>query len=168
MQARLLTDNELRGFTGTPESADTSVSQWVAATASGESASQQAAEVKRLSRLGFVAGDTDNLNGGNGLSLVEQFKTAQEAQAEVNYEAGQFPNEVAGQGKVIQFSVPGIPGARGYAVTSGASGGAANISFAKGPYAYVAGQVVPGNETINTAKAALIAAARHEYARVSP
>jgi hypothetical protein len=169
MLARLMTDNELPGFTGTPSSPATSASLWVSETDSGESESQQAAAVKHLTRLGFLAGDTENLTGasGAGVSSVEQFKTALEAQAELNYDAGQFPKLVAGHGKVILFSVPGIPGARGYGVVSQASGGGANVSFAKGPYAYVVGQQLSG-PTINPAKEELIAAARHEYARVSP
>ena len=168
MQARLLTGNELPGFTGSPSSPETSASQWVSETDSGLSASQQAAQVKRLTRLAFVAGDSEDLNDGStaGVSSVEQFKTAREAQAEVDAEAAQFLKIVARQGTISQFTVPGIPGARGYAVVSGSGG--VNISFAKGPYAYVAGQELLGGETLNTAKAKLIAAARHEYARVTP
>jgi len=169
MQGRLLTGNELPGFTGSPSSPDSSVSQWVADTDSGLSASQQAPVVRQLTKLGFVAGDNENLSDGafSGVSLVERFKTAQDARAEVRYEAAQFPKNVTGQGTISTFLVPGIPGARGYAVVNGDTGGA-NISFAKGPYAYVAGQELLGGETLNTAKAKLIAAARHEYARVSP
>jgi hypothetical protein len=169
MQGRLLTANELSGFSGTPRPPATSASLWVTETDSGESTPRQATVVKQLTRTGFVAGDTENLTGGagDGLSSVEQFKTAQEAQAEVKSEAAQFSNDVAGQGKVILFSAPGIPGARGYGVISPASGGGINISFAKGPYAYVVGQQVSG-QAINTAEAKLITASRHEYARVSP
>jgi hypothetical protein len=169
MQGRLLTRNELSGFTGSPGSPDSDASRWVSVTDSGLSASQQAAEVKRLTKLGFVVGDSEDLSDGAfaGLSSVERFKTAQEAQVEVNYEAAQFSKNAAGQGTISAFRVPGIPGALGYAVVNGGTGGV-NISFAKGPYAYVAGQELLAGETLNTAKSKLMAAAEHEHARASP
>src|SRR5204863_709598 len=80
---RLLTGNELRGFTRTPPSVANTVSAWLAAT---QTPSQQvASETRRLTRLGFVAGAHGDLTGAgkDGASVVEQFKTPGGARSEL-------------------------------------------------------------------------------------
>lgn len=97
-----------------------------------------------------------------GLSEVEQFRSARAARAEIAAESGPLP----GAGTYGTFTVPGIPGARGFSFLQGGSGGI-NIAFAKGPYFYLVGQETPGQESVKAATAGLVAAAQHLYHRVS-
>ncbi|MBV8218808.1 MAG: hypothetical protein JO325_10115 [Solirubrobacterales bacterium] len=165
---RVLTNNELPGFTGSPTTPESSVVTWV--IESGFPADQQASEEKRLTRLGFVQGLSEDLMDGStpGLSVVEQFRTPLQARAENAYGAAQFPKENAGQGKYTTFAVPGIPGALGYGVIASGGHGGINIGFAKGPYAYAVGEELGAQGSPTASIADLIAAAQHLYRRVSP
>jgi hypothetical protein len=160
--ARVLTNNELKGFTGSPEGIDTSARTWLA----GEQAPDVNADYARLTRLGFIRGVREDLSAGAtpGLSEVEQFHSAKAASAELAAEIAKDKTGAGGPYKA--FAVPGIPGARGYTLIQGGQGGI-NIAFVKGPYYYLVGQELAPSESINAAIASVTAAAQHLYHRVS-
>ena len=125
---------------------------------------ERLAEAARLKALGFVAGIGEQLGPGNGIegnkeavSLVEQFRSAHGASGEV---ASQLKLALA-RGESA-FSVPGIPGARGFG--SIASSADANVVFPVGAYYYVVGFSAPTAGA--TTHAQLIAAAQRLYGRV--
>lgn len=163
---RVLTSNELPGFSGSPGRVDNSVASWEAA--SGVPAAQRAADEKQLVELGFVRGVQENLSNGSapGLSLVEQFKTPKGARAEEAARTVLFKKVIAGQGTYTAFAVPGIPGALGYGVVQGGQGGI-NVAFTKGAYYYLEGEDLAG-QGVKAGMAGLVAAAQRLYRRVSP
>jgi hypothetical protein len=114
-RARVLTNNELKGFTGSPEGIDTSAGTWLA----GEQDPDLNADQARLTRLGFIRGVREDLSAGAtpGLSVVEQFHSTKAASAELAAEIAEDKVEAGGQYKA--FAVPGIPGARGYTLIQG-------------------------------------------------
>jgi hypothetical protein len=120
----------------------------------------------RLKRLGFIRAVRENLAQGatSGLSEVEQFHSAKAASAELAAETAQDKTGYGGPYKV--FTVPGIPGARGFTLIQGGQGGV-NIAFVKGPYYYLVGQELAPSESSNAATASITAAAQHLYRRVS-
>jgi hypothetical protein len=134
LNQRVLANGQLAGMVRAPGStAISDVGQWV----SGENlnGAQTTDEVKRLKGLGFVAALPENLTTtGNmdrfGLSLVEEFKSAQGPKAEVAY-------ATVRNGPFVKFAVPGIPGAVGFEQTG--SGGGRNVGFADGDYYYLVG-----------------------------
>jgi hypothetical protein len=160
--ARVLTNNELKGFTGSPEGIDTSAGTWLA----GEQDPDLNADHARLTRLGFIRGVREDLSAGAtpGLSVVEQFHSPKAASAELAAEIAEDKVEAGGQYKA--FAVPGIPGARGYTLIQGSQGGI-NIAFVKGPYYYLVGQELAPSQSVNAAIAGVTAAAQHLYHRVS-
>jgi hypothetical protein len=156
--SRVLTSNELNGFTGSRPSVNHTVRAWVAQTKNPSV--PIASETKRLTRLGFIAGATEDLTGPNrrdGLSLVEQFKTPAGARSELANELKVFKATVPGY---QPFAVPGIPGAFGYA----AQGPGLNIAFAAGDYYYLVGEFVPAVSA--SSEATLRAAAKRLYQHV--
>jgi hypothetical protein len=160
--ARVLTNNELKGFTGSPEGIDTSAGTLLA----GEQDPDLNADHARLTRLGFIRGVRENLSSGAtpGLSEVEQFHSAKAASAELAAEIAE--DKVGAGGAYKAFAVSGIPGARGYTLIQGSQGGI-NIAFVKGPYYYLVGQELAPSESINAAIASMTAPAQHLYHRVS-
>jgi hypothetical protein len=136
----------------------TSAQSWVA----GFPPEQRAAEAARLKALGFIAGITENLapaQAGHAneeaVSLVEQFRSAHGATGEV---ANQVKLALArGEGT---FAVAGIPGARGFGVST-TSHPDANVAFPVGAYYYLVG-FSSGVAT----RAQLINAAQRLYSRV--
>jgi hypothetical protein len=153
--SRVLTSNELNGFTGSQPSVDHTVSAWLARTQNPYI--PVASETKRLIRLGFIAGATENLTGPNrrdGLSLVEQFKTPGGARSELADELAVFKATVPGY---EPFAVPGIPGAFGYA----AQGPGLNVAFASGDYYYLVGEFVSAVSA--SSEATIAAAAKRLY-----
>jgi hypothetical protein len=160
--ARVLTNNELKGFTGSPEGVDTSAGTWLA----GEQDPNVNADQARLTRLGFIRGVREDLSTGAtpGLSAVEEFHSAKAANAELAAEIAE--NKAGAGGPFKAFAVPGIPDARGYTLIQGSQGGI-NIAFVKGPYDYLVGQELAPSESVNAAIASLTAAAQHLYHRVS-
>ena len=99
---------------------------------------QRAPEAARLKATGFVAGINEHLaptNGGAGeaISVVEQFRSAKGATAEVAAQVKQARGR-----RESAFAVAGIPGARGWAFSQ-SSMPDANIAFAVGPYYYLVG-----------------------------
>jgi hypothetical protein len=171
--SHILVTNELAGFTGAKPAVATSVATWVADN--GPPPGGPAHEQQRLTALGFVQGAREDLTGGStstagGLSEVEQFRSPKEAQAEVDYIADSFTKLGGNTGAQFKaFVVPGIPRARGFAALGPGGGvGGINIAFAKGTYAYIVGQEIPGNSSYSARVPKLIAAAQHLYGRVSP
>jgi hypothetical protein len=155
--SRVLTSNELNGFTGSQPSVNHTVGSWVAQTKNPSV--PIASETRRLTRLGFVAAATEDLTGPNrrdGLSLVEQFKTPGGARSELANEH-KFKATVPGY---QPFAAPGIPGAFGYA----AQGPGLNIAFASGDYYYLVGEFVPAVSA--SSEATLRAAAKRLYQHV--
>ena len=159
--ARVLTNNELKGFTGSPGGIDTSAGTWLAADQDPDLNADHA----RLTRLGFIRGVREDLSAGAtpGLSVVEQFHSAKAASAELAAEIAE--DKTAAGGPYKAFAVSGIPGARGYTLIQGSQGGI-NIAFVKGPYYYLVGQELAPSESINAAIASVTAAAQHLYHRV--
>jgi hypothetical protein len=125
----------------------------------------RAKEATRLQRLGFVGAVSERLaptNGSaaEGLSIVEQFRSARAADTEL---AAQVKMTEAKGAKA--FAVPVIPGASGF---GGASGGTTgyNVAFADGAYYYLVGAGWPTGTPSPPTRAALIAAAQGLYRRV--
>jgi hypothetical protein len=156
--SRLLTSNELKGFTGSRPLVAKTASRWLAALQIPSS--QMASETKRLTRLGFVAGAREDLTGAGrqGLSAVEQFKTPAGARSELANELEVFKANAAGP---KTFPVSGIPGAVGLAATGGSG---VNVAFTSGAYYYLVGAFVPAVNA--TSEATMTAAAKHLYRRV--
>jgi hypothetical protein len=128
-------------------------------------AGQRAREAARLRRLGFVAAVREPLVGvngsqGGGLSIVEQFRSPAAAQQQL---AAEIKLSTAPGIHATLFTVPGIPGARGFEL-SGPAGAGSNVEFTKGSYYYLVGAAQPPNGP--SARASVIAAAQHLYARV--
>ena len=128
----------------------------------------------RLRRGGFVAGVREDLIWTNGndrgaLSVVVRLRSSHAAQTEIAQQLRDFADEPhRGRAKTYAaFSVPGIPGAHGFALTTSATSGL-NIIFADGPYLYHLG-VGWGNQVTNPpTRTQLIAAASTLYKRVHP
>jgi hypothetical protein len=124
-----------------------------------------AKEVARLNRAAFVAGAIEHLGspaGVDALSVADRFRTPAAARAEVSTQATQPP--VAGV-KQTNFTVPGIPGARGFDDSSARSQGH-NIAFTVGPYYYLVGVGSLKGAANPPSRADLAAAAKRLYARV--
>jgi hypothetical protein len=122
----------------------------------------RASEAARLKALGFIASITEQLGPAQGtgatgeaISLVEQFRSAHGANAEV---AAQLKQALA-RGETA-FAVPGIPGARGFGAST-ASPPDANVAFPVGAYYYLVGF---GSSALTRAQ--LITAAQRLYGRV--
>jgi hypothetical protein len=122
---------------------------------------QRAPEAARLKALGFVAGIEERLapaqGGGNqeAISLVEQFRSAHGANAEV---AVQIKQALARAEST--FPVAGIPRARGWGTSTG-SPPDANVAFPVGAYYYLVGF---GSSA--PTRSQLITAAQRLYGRV--
>jgi hypothetical protein len=160
---RVLINNELTGFRGSPQQIATNARSWLG----GEQDPDLYVDQSRLTRLGFIRGVRENLSDGEaaGLSEVAQFRSDQAARAEL---AGEITEDKSGSGGPYKpFAVPRIPDADGFSLIAGGSGGI-NIAFVKGPYFYLVGQELgPGTGSISSGIANLTAAAEHLYHRVS-
>jgi hypothetical protein len=160
---RVLTNNELKGFTGSPQPIATNARTWL----DGEQDPELYVDRSRLTRLGFVRGVRENLSdgGAGGLSTVAQFPSNKAARAELAGEIAEDKNGSGGPYKA--FAVPAIPDADGFTLIASGSGGI-NIAFTKGPYFYLVGQEVgPSTGPISSDTANLTAAAKHLYRRVN-
>jgi hypothetical protein len=158
---RVLGAGELAGMKPlSPPALVHGASAWV--TASFPKSSRKA-ELARFRSLGFVAGiDEDLVTPGNtdryGLSLMEEFSSAKAATAELVHAAAANPTWA-------HFAVPGIPGARGFELTHGASSGR-NVGFTDGPFYYIVGAGWLGNSSNAVSRAQLISTALVLYKRV--
>lgn len=154
---------DLPGFVPrAPPTLSTSAQSWVAEAPPN----QRASEAAGLKALGFVAGLNEQLapsKGGvaneGGVSLVEQFRSAQGANDEI---AAQIKQALR-RGESA-FTVAGIPGARGFGYSGSTTD--ANVLFAVGPYYYLVGFGTAGGGAGGPTRAQLIAAAQSLYSRV--
>jgi hypothetical protein len=92
----------------------------------------------RLERLGFIAGVNEQLHGvyplqAEAVSLVEHFRTAGAAQAELAY---RYRTLISGRAE--RLSVAGIPGAVGWAEHAGPTTDT-NVMYTSGSYYYLVG-----------------------------
>lgn len=140
---------------------DRSAKAWL--TDTDTPAGQKPSETSRLDRLGFVAGASEQLTGSGGLggvSLVEQFRSAGAARAEMAAEVQRVKNNDGGY--YSPFPVTGIPGARGLGENGSPPG--INVAFTSGDYYYLVGEQPPS--VTAGAEHSLNAAAQHLYQRL--
>jgi hypothetical protein len=139
---------------------DNSITVWVG----GESlsTSQAQAESARLRHIGFVAGISEPLASSTntdryGLTGVEQFKTAKGASAELVH-------ALATNGPWTLFTVPGVPGARGF--EQDGSAGGRNVAFTHGDDYYIVGSGWQKKAPDGVPRATMIAVAQTLYHHV--
>ncbi len=125
-------------------------------------AAQISAQTARLHREGFVAVLIEFLDRGSerqsGVSWAMQLGSAAAARAELKAD---LAADKARGGAFSTFSVPAIPGARGYRVSGGE-----NIYFADGPFLYLVGQGWSSTAAHPPTRAGLITAVTTLYRRV--
>jgi hypothetical protein len=167
LRDRLIKQGDFAGFR--PESTKQSFKTAKAWVVGGPhvTVAQMSAEIARLRREGFVAVLSEFLDRGSargsGLSWVMQLRSAASARAELNVDLTE--NKAQGGGSFSAFSVPAIPGARGYRVSGGGVVGE-NIFFADGPFLYLVGQGWSSGDKTPPTRAGLIAAVKKLYTRV--
>lgn len=158
----LLTDGELAaGMNPQPAPVARSAANWIAQGDLSGPGGQ--AETARLKHLGFVAGISEQvstLHNGNryGLTLVEQFSSAKGPAAEL-------ARTVTTNGPWTLFTIPGVPGARGF--EQDGSRGGRNIAFGHGDYFYVIGSGWQNGASNAVPRAQMIAIAQRLYHRVA-
>jgi hypothetical protein len=165
---RVLTNGELAGFSAkAPAVAVIDAAKWAKVAPSGG-----INVTDRLRRAGFIAGVREDLAWAKGsdrgaLSAAVRLRSASAARAEIAQQLRDFAGEpTRGRAKTYTaFSVPGIPGAHGFTLSTTDTSGH-NIIFADGPFTYHLG-VGWGNQASNPpTRAQLITAARALYDRV--
>jgi hypothetical protein len=129
-------------------------------------AKERKRDVARLRREGFKGAVTQNMSytanpkNGAGLSLVIGLKSAGAARAELK---SQFAGDVASQGKGVRiqrFTVPGVPGSKGFTATDKKhGGGAANVLFTEGSCMLLVGDAFGGSPQQRIAPVSAAAAA---------
>ncbi len=139
LSERTLRSGELAGLKSSGQRSATTASKWVFEDDVPETL--QSAEASRLRRLGFLGGVRDELarpGGGHaeGLSLVLEFSSPAAAASNLAFETSSRSGIPPPQ---QHFTVPGIPGARGYEYISPNEHGS-NVAFVKGPYYYLVGE----------------------------
>lgn len=165
---RVLTNRELAGFSAkAPAVAFIDVTKWAKVAPSGG-----VNVTDRLRRAGFVAGVREDLAWAKGtdrgaLSAVVRLRSASAARAEIAQQIRDFAGEPKrGRAKTYAvFSVPGIPGAHGFTLSTADTTGH-NIIFADGPFTYHLGVGYGNQASSPPTRAQLIAAARALYGRV--
>lgn len=157
---RVLTSDELpAGFTASKPSVENGISGWLASRQTPSN--QVASETKRLTRLGFVAGASEDLSGSGGVmgvSTAEQFKSLGGARSELANTRKLFKATATTRYKT--FAVAGVPGALGLAETNPP---AVNVVFTSGDYYYLVGSFVPA--VTASSEATITATARRLYQR---
>jgi hypothetical protein len=144
--------------------------QWVALDTS-LTTSQASAEVARMRNEGFVALVSRQLGLSQreslgGLSWVMQLGSATAAKDELAANVQGAKTQTKAPGTFTAFKVKGIPGARGYSLTS-SGGSGSNVVFAGGPFLYLLGVGWTQPKPKNTpTRAELVAAATRLYKRV--
>jgi hypothetical protein len=154
--------NELAGFTAQGK-VSTATAPTAFAADKGIPSNRIKKEAARLARAGFVAGAIEHLvspAGAEGLSMSERFRSSKSARAEVAF-AATPPSGV----KQTNFTVPGIPRARGFDNSNAQSSGH-NIAFAVGSYYYLVGVGWPRGLPNPPPGAQLVTAAHRLYKRV--
>jgi hypothetical protein len=167
LRDRLIKQGEFAGLRTESTTHSFKTAKAWAASGPHPSAAQMSAEIARLHREGFVAVLSEFLDRGSargsGLSWVMQLGSAASARAELKVDLAE--NKAQGGGSFSAFSVPAIPGARGYRVSGGGSVGE-NIFFADGPFLYLVGQGWSTADKTPPTRASLIAAVTTLYGRV--
>jgi hypothetical protein len=168
IKGRVLMNGEFAGFAAkTPPVTALVLGDWAKAAPSGG-----IDVTSRLRRAGFVAAIREDLIWANGtdrgaLSAVVRLRSASAARGEIAQQLRDFAGQ-PGRGRAksyAAFSMPGIPGAHGFKLTSDDTSGY-NIIYADGPFTYHLG-VGWGNQASSPpTRAQLIAAARAFYGRV--
>ena len=171
LSARVIQAGEFPGFLALPGQSTTlykNPKQWVSVDTSLTPA-QASARIARMRREGFVAAlsrqlGTPKREPWGGLSWVMQLRSAVAARAELVANV----RDAASPGKrprsYTAFRVSGIPGARGYHLTS-SSGSGDNVVFADGPFVYFVGFGWTGQPKNRPTRAELLAAATRLYIR---
>jgi hypothetical protein len=171
LSARLIQPGEFAGLLALPGQSTTlykNPKQWVSVDTSLTSA-QASVRIARLRREGFVAVlsrqlGTPTPEPWGGLSWVMQLRSAASARAEVAANAREAASASKPPRTYTAFRVSGIPGARGYHLTS--SGGVGdNVVFADGPFVYFVGFGWTGRPRNRPTRAQLLAAATKLYKR---
>lgn len=169
--ARLIRAGDLAGFRpeSGPRSSFTTARLWVSANPS-LNPSQRTAEIARLRRHGFAGLLSEFLNRRSrpesGVSWVMQLRSAADARSELRANFAYFESlDKSSGGSFTEYSVPAIPGARGFRVLGQGQVGE-NVFFADGPFLYLVGAGWPITEKSPPTRAALIAAVEKLYARV--
>lgn len=150
LAGRLLTDNEIPGFTAARPTVYRTESAW-------EKAGWPTVP-------GFVVGAKENLThagGRAGVSAVAKFRSASAARAGLAAELRTFKSNDVGY--YSPFRVTGIPGALGLAET-GEPGGI-NVAFTSGHYLYLVGEQV--SSVTSAGEHSVELAAQHLYHRSS-
>jgi hypothetical protein len=173
LSARVIQRGEFPPFLALPGQATTlykSPKQWVSGDTHFTPA-QASARLARFRREGFVAVlrrqlGTPTQEPWGGLSWVMQLGSASSARAEL---AANVRDEQSGskppKSTYTAFRVNGIPGARGYHLTSPGSAGD-NVVFADGPFVYFVGFGWSAKTKDMPTRTQLIAAATRLYKRV--
>jgi hypothetical protein len=98
----------------------------------------------RLQGIGFVSGLNEQLHGlfplkAQAVSVVERFRSAGGANAELNYQYQQAVKGARSSGLAVStYRVAGIPGARGWTVRGHGITGI-NVAYTSGPFYYLVG-----------------------------
>lgn len=130
---------------------------WVA----GEPRRRRKTDSARLRREGFVRAVSRLMaytrapNNGGALSWVVELGSSRAAKAEQRV---QLRQTIAAQGrvKIARYTVPGVPGAKGFTATvSGQPGGASNTLFTEGRCLLLVGDAIPGGDIAAPVKAAV-------------
>jgi hypothetical protein len=170
LSARLLKRGELAGFARqTSPTTFTSARLWVQ-TALNLTPAKASAQVARLHREGFKGLRVELLDRRtateDGVSWVMQLGSPASARAELAATFDDYKARTTAKGGSFwPYTVPAIPGARGYrAFGSGQVG--ENVFFADGPFLYLVGAGWVAGEKDPPTRAGVIAAATKLYRRV--
>jgi hypothetical protein len=127
---------------------------------------QRSMEAAFLNHIGFVAGMRESLRAdvgcANGLSTVEEFRSAAGARAELSSVVKQF---LQSSSRSKAFAAPRIPGARALGESDVAMPNV-NVAFVSGRYVYLVGAVGPAGGADGPTRATVIAGAQHLYHRM--
>lgn len=149
---RFAVGDELDGFSATDEgTVETDPDVWL--TLNGDTS----ITADELANAGFVAGlrrDLRSDDGMFGLSLVSEFTTSGQAQAELE----RSTRSTDGQEGTL-FDVPGIEGAVGYA-SEGGGGAGDNVAFVRDNRLIAVGRMRDPDMSAKESQATVIAAAR--------
>jgi hypothetical protein len=171
LSARVIQAGEFPGLLAVPGGRGSTTlyrnpKQWVSVD-TNLSPAQVSARAARMRREGFVAVlsrqlGTPTPKPWGGLSWVMQLRSAAAARAELAANVREAASQP--QSSYTAFRVSGIPGARGYHLTS--SGGSGdNVVFADGPFLYFVGFGWTGQPKNRPTRAQLLAAATRLYTR---
>jgi hypothetical protein len=160
---RVLPASALPGFikTATPAVTHSALS-WATST---ERSADPTSEAQRLRRLGFAAGVDEHLHGqfplaAEAVSVVERFRSAAGARAELDYQRQTtFASEAGPANTVTPLHGTGIPNAFGWVVKSARVTGI-NVMFTSGPYYYLIGSGAAPRTHGAPSEAQIIAAAQ--------